>query len=321
MACDITITNIGQRNRQWLPIDPPDDGSATIGGVVATGVAGAQQFGYGPPRRHFIGMKVVLADGSLVKAGARVVKNVAGYDLCKLFTGSYGTLGIIVEVNFKLRPLPLVTRTVLISGQPEELLAAAQRIIQAPLFPVAVELMSQNLVSQLTDAASEANAFLMIRFAGSDSAVSAQITRTQELAGLGKNSILLIEEDEAIWAGLQALPIRFSDRLTWRVGLRPTEAASFLLELIKTSDSETMWHGGVGDGRIRVIDGSDAHDDDAEIRIEHLRKNTEARGGMIIIESGNGGMDRPLFSKHSAVGIMNKVKQQLDPNNMFPSGR
>jgi len=173
----------------------------------------------------------------------------------------------------------------------------------------------------LTDAASQANAFLMIRFAGSGSAVSAQIARTRELAGLGKNSILLMEEDEAIWTALQALPIRFSDRLTWRAGLRPTEAASFLLELIKTLDSETMWHAGVADGRIRVIDASDAHDGDAEIHIEHLRKNAEDRGGTIIIESGNGGLNRAVFSKHSAVDLMNKVKQQLDPNNVFPFGR
>jgi len=95
---------------QWLAIDPPDDGRSTIGGVVATGLGGAQQFGYGPPRKHVIGMKVVMADGRLIKAGGRVVKNVAGYDLCKLFTGSYGTLGIIVEVNLKLRPLPFETR-------------------------------------------------------------------------------------------------------------------------------------------------------------------------------------------------------------------
>ena len=103
------------RRGQWLPLDPPDDsdtGSATIGGVVATGQGGAQQFGYGAPRRHVIGMKVVLADGSLIKVGGRVVKNVAGYDLCKLFTGSYGTLGVIVEINFKLRPVPFETSTV-----------------------------------------------------------------------------------------------------------------------------------------------------------------------------------------------------------------
>jgi FAD/FMN-containing dehydrogenase len=80
-------------NGQWLPLDPPDDGRATLGGVVATGIGGAQQFGYGRPRGSVIGMNVVLADGSMIKAGGRVVKNVAGYDLCKLFTGSYGSLG------------------------------------------------------------------------------------------------------------------------------------------------------------------------------------------------------------------------------------
>jgi FAD/FMN-containing dehydrogenase len=77
-----------KENGQWLPLDPPDDGRATIGGVVATGVGGAQQFGYGRPRGSVIGMKVVLADGNVIKVGGRVVKNVAGYDLCKLFTGS-----------------------------------------------------------------------------------------------------------------------------------------------------------------------------------------------------------------------------------------
>jgi FAD/FMN-containing dehydrogenase len=266
-----------------------------------------------------IGMRVVMADGSLVKAGARVVKNVAGYDLCKLFTGSYGTLGVIVEVNFKLRPLPFVTRTLFVSGQPEELLSSAQRIIQAPLFPVAVELVSQSLMSQLTDVPSQDNAFLMIRFAGSDSAVAAQIAHTREVVNVQSSSILLIEEDEAIWAALQALPIQFSERFMWRVGLRPTDAASFLLDLIKTSDATTMWHAGVGDGRIRVIHDSDAHDSDA--RIEHLRADAEARGGMIIFETGDQGLDPAVFSKDPTAGIMNKIKEQLDPAGILAPQR
>ena len=94
------------RGGQCLPLDPPDDGRASLGGVVATGMSGAQGWGYGLPRSFVIGMKVVLADGKSRKAGGRVVKNVAGYDLCKLFTGSYGTLGVICEVTFKLRPRP-----------------------------------------------------------------------------------------------------------------------------------------------------------------------------------------------------------------------
>lgn len=320
----VTLKDFNARlslNRQWLPIDPPDDGSATIGGVVATGLAGAQQFGYGPPRRHVIGMKVVMADGSLVKAGARVVKNVAGYDLCKLFTGSYGTLGIIVEVNFKLRPQPFVTRTILVSGQPEELLSGAQRIIQAPLFPVAAELVSPRLMSQVPDTPGGDSALLMIRFAGSDSAVAAQIASTRDLVKVESGSILLIEEDEAIWAALQALPIRFSERFMWRVGLRPTEAASFVLDLIKTSGAATMWHAGVGDGRIRVIDGSDAHDSDADARIKNLRANAEARNGTLIMETGNAGIFAAPPNNTPAAEIMTRIKQQLDPLGVFTSGR
>ncbi|MBA2705024.1 MAG: FAD-binding protein [Blastocatellia bacterium] len=306
-------------NRQWLPIDPPDDGSATIGGVVATGLGGAQQFGYGPPRRHVIGMKVVLADGSLIKAGSRVVKNVAGYDLCKLFTGSYGTLGIIVEVNFKLRPLPFVTRSVLVAGEPEKLLQLAHQIIRTPLFPVAVELVSQRLLSQVTDAPMPGGSFLLVRFAGSESAVVAQVASARELIKNGNES-KLIAEDAAIWTGLAALPIRFADLIMWRVELRPTEAASFLTEVIKTSPVETMWHAGVGDGRIRVIDGRNANDGDVDARIDRLRASAKALGGMITIESGNSAPLAPT-NKTPATEIMSRIKQQLDPRNVFGSGR
>ncbi|HSP63481.1 MAG TPA: FAD-linked oxidase C-terminal domain-containing protein, partial [Pyrinomonadaceae bacterium] len=124
---------------QWLPIDPPDDGRATLGGVVATGLGGAQAFGYGLPRAFVIGLRVVLADGRSIKAGGNVVKNVAGYDLCKLFCGSYGTLGLITELTFKLRPRPAETRTIIATGSPSSLLAAGRAVIAGSLFPVAVE--------------------------------------------------------------------------------------------------------------------------------------------------------------------------------------
>src|SRR5687767_14537430 len=128
--------------RQWLPLDPPDDRRATLGGVVATGLGGAQQFGYGRPRGMVIGMRVVLADGSVIKTGGRVVKNVAGYDLSKLFTGSYGSLGMIVELNFKLRPRPEREATVVIKGAADSLLGVAYSIMAERLFPVAVEIIS-----------------------------------------------------------------------------------------------------------------------------------------------------------------------------------
>jgi glycolate oxidase subunit GlcD len=165
-------------NGQWLPLDPPDDGRATIGGVVATGIGGAQQFGYGRPRGSVIGMKVVLADGSMIKAGGRVVKNVAGYDLCKLFTGSYGSLGIITEVNFKLRPRPAREATVIASGN-------ARAILEARLFPVAVE---------------TCNDALLIRFAGNEKSVAFQI---EQALGLLKNAEVVMD-DADLWKTIAA---------------------------------------------------------------------------------------------------------------------
>ena len=174
-----------EENGQWLPLDPPDDGRATLGGVIATGLGGPQQFGYGRPRGSVIGMKVVLADGSVIKAGGRVVKNVAGYDLCKLFTGSFGTLGIITELNFKLRPRPEREATVVLRGEVPDLLSSARTILDARLFPVAAEIVSEEPHSSV----------LLIRFAGNDKGVSYQIE--QALSKLEGAEV--IDDDAKLW--------------------------------------------------------------------------------------------------------------------------
>jgi len=95
------------RSRQWLPLDPPDSG-LTLRAVLDRNESGPHRFGYGAVRDYVIGLKVTLADGRVVKSGGQVVKNVAGYDLQKLFIGGGGTLGVIKEVTFKLRPIPEV---------------------------------------------------------------------------------------------------------------------------------------------------------------------------------------------------------------------
>jgi glycolate oxidase subunit GlcD len=172
-------------NGQWLPLDPPDDGRATIGGVVAAGLGGPQQFGYGRPRGSVIGMKVILADGTLIKAGGRVVKNVAGYDLCKLFTGSFGSLGIITEVNFKLRPRPAREATVIAKGTVEDL----RKIVDARLFPVAAEIVSGN-----------DGDMLMVRFAGNAKGVAYQI---EKACALLKNAEVVID-DTSVWKNIAA---------------------------------------------------------------------------------------------------------------------
>src|SRR5439155_6869317 len=93
-------------NGQWLPIDPPQPENLSVGALLATNISGPRRFGYGTVRDYVIGLQVVLADGRLIHSGGKVVKYVAGYDLMKLFIGSRGSLGIIVEVTFKVLPLP-----------------------------------------------------------------------------------------------------------------------------------------------------------------------------------------------------------------------
>jgi glycolate oxidase subunit GlcD len=324
---------------QWLPLDPPesvDKTNATIGGIVATGLGGAQQFGYGAPRRHVIGMKVVLADGSLIKVGGRVVKNVAGYDLCKLFTGSYGTLGVIVEINFKLRPLPFATRTIMAWGSREELLAGARRVIAARLFPVAVELLSPQL-SYEAEWSEGKDHFLLIRFAGSLSAVNEQTRLTAELVKDkdGGKPPVFKPPDTIFWKTLAELPARFSRDLVWRVGLRPQDVGSFLETLDQAPPpkrpSETMWQAGAGDGRIRVVERWETADNDAEEseegavgRMEELRAVAGSLGGSLIIEHAPAEIKARANAWGgfgSSSGLMQRVKQQLDPDGIFSPGR
>ena len=217
----VRLTDFNARlaeNGQWLPLDPPDDGRATLGGVVATGIGGAQQFGYGRPRGSVIGMRVVLADGSMIKAGGRVVKNVAGYDLCKLFTGSYGSLGIITELNFKLRPRPAREATVIVTGAIDELRKSARTILDARLFPVAAEIV---------------NDVLFIRFAGNEKGVAFQ---SEQALKLLKNAEIVIE-DASLWKNIAAQ--RVSEGKSQEA---PSGTAKELMDRIKGQlDPKNIW--------------------------------------------------------------------------------
>jgi glycolate oxidase FAD binding subunit len=127
---------------QQFAVDAPAD--ATVGGVVATGTAGPRRFRYGAPRDLLIGITVVRADGVVAHSGGRVVKNVAGYDLGKLFSGSQGTLGLITEATFRLHPLPAAQAWVTGDLGPSDLAGAAAAVASAAgsaLVPSAVELL------------------------------------------------------------------------------------------------------------------------------------------------------------------------------------
>ena len=333
----VTLADFNDRlaqNGQWLPLDPPDDGHATIGGVVATGLGGAQQFGYGAPRRHVIGMNVVLADGSLIKVGGRVVKNVAGYDLCKLFTGSYGTLGVIVEVNFKLRPVPFETSTTMACGTREELLAGARLVIDSRIFPVAVELLSPGFAYEAGWSEGKDH-LLLIRFAGSPNAVAEQTRATATLLkekDEGRPN-QLVTEDKVIWNILAALTLSIRKNLVWRVGLRPADVPTFLANVdeadARNGSSEALWQASIADGRIRVINrpqlnenGSATIEDDSFGSLESHRDRAQSLGCRLIIEHADAETRDRVNTWRTfdgAYSIMQRIKQQLDPDSIFPA--
>src|SRR5207248_4275632 len=109
--------------------------------MLNSNISGPRRFGYGSIREHLLGLKVVLADGRLIHCGGKVVKNVAGYDLCKLFVGSRGSLGVLLEATFKVRPLPEVEQFV---GARCDSLSAAAALLEAvrdsELTPVVLDL-------------------------------------------------------------------------------------------------------------------------------------------------------------------------------------
>ena len=318
------------RAGQWLPLDPPDDGRATIGGVVATGMGGAQSLGYGQPRSSVIGMRVALADGRLIKAGGRVVKNVAGYDLCKLFTGSYGTLGLILELTFKLRPLPARTTTVAACAPLDSLLRSARSLLDARLLPVAIELLSASAAARIAVSTDETHPTLLIRYAGTPETVAFQTEETIKRLRSDDATVncLALDTDENYWHELAALPLDDENQLSWRASLRPTELQAFLKLVMEAGGSarpsSSLWHAGVGDGRLRVM--SSAAEDTASCvaSLERLRAGARASGGSLVIE------DAPPEIKKAfevwglcgaSVPLMQRVKNQLDPADTLSPGR
>ncbi len=131
----------GQRLAVNPPATAPGNGGGTIGGLTAAGAAGALRYRYGSPRDLLIGITVIRADGTIAKAGGKVVKNVAGYDIGKLFAGSFGTLGLIAEATFRLHPLPETTGWITLNcPDPAAAAAAVQAVADSALAPAAIEL-------------------------------------------------------------------------------------------------------------------------------------------------------------------------------------
>jgi glycolate oxidase subunit GlcD len=328
------------RAGQWLPLDPPGGDAATLGGIVATGAHGAQALGYGAPRSYVLGMKVALAGGRVIRVGGRVVKNVAGYDLCKLFTGSFGTLGVILEITFKLRPRPRREATLVArSNNLSELLEAARALVTSQLLPVAVELLSPRMAKEVCADEAREEFIMLARFAGTEGAVEYQLARGAEIVGervKGASVSSVTEEDGGLWSRLASAGT--ASDLIWRACVPPSALSQLLSRLPEVDEYATtrlMWHAGAGDGRLRVLEATprDVRDIEGDVDRDRLlaarflggmREAARSAGGSLVVERAPVQFRQSFDSwglSDSAAFLMRRIKEQLDPSDTFSPGR
>lgn len=170
-----------------LPIDVPEAGRATLGGILATNISGSRRYGYGTMRDYVIGITALNDDGNEFKAGGRVVKNVAGYDLCKLLIGSLGTLGVITQVTLKLRPLPEQQAVLCLPCETEHLESLLNDLCKSQTRPVCLELMNavfaHKLFANAKVACPPSPWIVLVGYEGNADAVSWQVQQlAKELA-------------------------------------------------------------------------------------------------------------------------------------------
>ena len=203
---------------QWLPVDPPQPERLTMGELLSSNAQGPRRLGYGAIRDYLIGIRVVLADGRAIKAGGKVVKNVAGYDLGKLFVGSGGSLGVIVEATFKLRPRPETEQFVEVSVDSlDHAGALLEQIAASALSPIVLDL--HNVPAP--NSALETGLTVVLGFAGAREDVEFQLAKARELGAVQTSSL---DYDKAFW-------IREATEAVRRMSVLPSEVTRTLSAL------------------------------------------------------------------------------------------
>jgi glycolate oxidase FAD binding subunit len=295
---------------QMLAIDPPESG-ATIGGIVATNSSGPRRYRYGTIRDLIIGITVVLQDGTVAKAGGKVVKNVAGYDLSKLFTGSLGTLGIIANANFRLHPRPEAARTVAVEvAGPQQAQAAAQAIVHSQIEATAVELHYGEDEKQLKvllesipggiDAKTETAFFLLKQF----------------------GEVRTLSDEEADHPGHLT-----TAEVVLKIGAPPADLAAVLESVFGAAERKGLGHpritGHAGSG-VTLVGFSGESEAGAAGFVEEMREIWVRRGGSVTLQRA------PLTLKQRVstwdnggdyLGLIRRVKEKFDPRGGMNPGR
>ena len=213
---------------QWLPLAPWGSSQATLGATIATATAGPYAAAFGVPRDAVLGLEFVTGAGSVVRAGGRVVKNVAGFDLTRLLTGSWGTLGVITEATVRLRALPQHSRclAIRVDDEPAAIGDMATRVRRLPFAPFVAELVNANMARRL---GLPSRTTMIVQIGGNASALAAQGDLLREIGVAEEVSAGVIDmlrsadHDAAVTWRLSAKPTRFSG--LWAVASAIPDAA------------------------------------------------------------------------------------------------
>ncbi|MBD1919119.1 MULTISPECIES: FAD-binding oxidoreductase [Cyanophyceae] len=304
------------QHNQFLAVDPAYPERATLGGIVATADTGSLRQRYGGLRDMLIGISFVRYDGAIAKAGGRVVKNVAGYDLMKLLTGSYGTLGIISQLTFRLYPGQDTSKTVVVTGVAGEIEALVNALRLSPLTPAALDILSPALANRLGYEGFALVARFQSIAPGVDEQVEALLAMVEPALSA---QVLQGAEDEQVWAGVSAVLFPQSEEqkeaIVAKVGLPLAKAVAWLDQL--PSGSLARIHGGSGIGTVRLAVAT------ADMVNELHRGCTTNQGYFTLLEA-------PLSLKKSvdvwgysgnALSVMQAIKAQFDPHHCLSPGR
>ena len=311
--------------RQFLALDPAYPQRATLGGIVATADAGAWRQRYGGVRDRVIGVSFVRYDGQLAKAGGRVVKNVAGYDLMKLMTGAYGTLGILTQITLRTYPMAAAAATVLLTGNAAAIDQLAAAVRQSALTPVALDVLSPGLLQEMGYAPTYG---LALQLQGIAAGVEEQVDRLHALAApLAVTPQVFSDPAGAtVWSAVQQClwpPLPQDEwAIALKVGTQPT-AAITLLETLAASLPDGAWrgriHGGSGIGTLRLQTAAAT----AEL-LTSLRGQCQKHGGYLTLLEGPVVLKRafePWGIPADSQGLMQRLHQPFDPHHNLSPGR
>jgi len=312
------LADLLRREGQFLPLDPAAPDRATVGGIVAAGLGGLRRAFYGPPRDWVLGVRAVSGEGELIQGGGRTVKNVSGYDLCRLFTGSWGSLGIIVEVCFKVFPAPPKSVLAVLGLPPSaDLFGPGLQLWREVPYPAAILGLDPASAADLLGAAAGPGGALLVLFSGAAADIEFQLGRTRAVAGDHAARFGAVADGElaGLWGQLCDHPQSVGrDLPVWvRISVPPAGAGAFGPDLTRG-----RFLADIPGGVINLY--TDSAD---PAFLAELRRRARAAGGSLALGRAPADLKGriPAWDPLPAPELMARVKGALDPDGILSPGR